>query len=431
MQGYTNAQTRKMLNLLSPSSVKWTEMEKLDDIFPTTRSADYLFDALEKRLGHPDNYYDTKTNGGNEANLVLQLGTNDPDRLQACVERTMNWYDNIREVNLNCGCPAIESGGASTYGASLMKDARLTGQLVQATRKGLDKIQSVSHPSPGVSVKCRIGVLESDKNMRPMEDGDYEYLTDYISNIHENGANHVILHARPAILSGLSPVKNRIVPKLDYSFVERIASEFEGKVEVTLNGGITTFSQLRSFRENYASGSSTISSHMAGRWCLRRPLDLIGVEALLKGETWESIVTSSSSSLPLIQNVLEQYIDDAIRIASRPSSSQTHKPTTAELCLPLFLITEQLKDDYDFEEDAMEDGSFAERPLLSYDDIESLYDVLRDGITEIAECSNAGKEKKKKQGGSGGMNFNRLSSSLKSLVGTKVANKWKRNRAEL
>ena len=435
MQGYTNAQTRKMFHLLSPSSVKWTEMEKLDDIFPKTESVDFLFDALEKRLGPPDKYYDPKNNDNEEANLVLQLGTNDPQRLQAFVEHTMERYDNIKEINLNCGCPAIESGGASTYGASLMKDARLTGQLVEAARKGLEKSKAAKRPCPDVSVKCRIGVFESDNDMRPLEDSDHEYLTDYVSTIHKNGANHVILHARPAILSGLSPVKNRIVPKLDYGFVERIASEFEGKMDVTLNGGITSLSQLRSFQKNSSgssnSSSSTISSYMAGRWCLRRPLDLMGVEALLKEEEWESITTGSSSSFLLIQNAIEQYLDDAIRIASG-SSSRTHKPTLADLCLPLFLITEQLKDDYDYEEDeTQEDGSLllVERPILTYDDIESLYDVLQEGVAQIEEVSNSGKKKKKKQGDS--INFKRLSTSFKSLVGTKVANKWKRNRAEL
>lgn len=418
MQGYTNAQTRKLFHLLSPSSIKWTEMEKLDDIFPKTESPDYLIDALEKRLGPPGNYYDSKNSNNNDSNLVLQLGTNDPDRLRACVAHTVERYDNIREINLNCGCPAIESGGASTYGASLMKETKLTGELVQAAKEGLEGFES------DVSVKCRIGVFESDKDMRPLDDRDYEYLTDYLSTIYDHGGNHVILHARPAVLSGLSPVKNRIVPTLDYDFVERIAADFEGKVKITLNGGITSFSQLRSFQEQ---SGSTIVSHMAGRWCLRRPLDLVGIEALLKDD-WESIASSSSSSvLPDIQRAIEDYVDDAILLASS-ASPRTHTPTIAELCLPLFLVTEQLRDDYDYEEDDGTQEDSVERPILSYEDIESLYDVIQDGVTQLEEFSNRGK-KKKKQGGD--MNFKRLSSSFKSLVGTKVANKWKRNRAEL
>eukprot|EP00532_Pseudo-nitzschia_australis_P007364 CAMPEP_0168177834 /NCGR_PEP_ID=MMETSP0139_2-20121125/8719_1 /TAXON_ID=44445 /ORGANISM="Pseudo-nitzschia australis, Strain 10249 10 AB" /LENGTH=393 /DNA_ID=CAMNT_0008097019 /DNA_START=214 /DNA_END=1395 /DNA_ORIENTATION=- len=393
-------------------------MEKLDDIYPRTESVDYLLDALEKRLGSPENHHD-------KANLVLQLGTNDPDRLQRCVEHTIQHYDNIQEINLNCGCPAIESGGASTYGASLMKDAKLTGQLVKSARKGLEGSLGTSHACPKISVKCRIAVFETDQDMRLLTGRDYDYLKDYVSTMHEHGANHVILHARPAILSGLSPVKNRIVPTLDYDFVQRIASEFEGKMDVTLNGGITTLDQLQSLLENSLSGSkSAISSYMAGRWCLRRPLDLIGIEALLKGE-------ELNSSLSPIQNAIDQYVDDAIKIGSS-SSFLRHKPTVAELCLPLFLIVEQLRDDYNFEEDKSDNDdsiTLIEPPLLTYDEMESLYDVLHEGVAQIEDLFGKGKKKKKISNGS--VNFKRLSSSFKSLVGTKVANKWKRNRAEL
>ena len=394
-------------------------MEKLDDIYPRTKSVDYLLDALEKRLGSPENHHD-------KGNLVLQLGTNDPDRLQRCVEHTIQRYDNIQEINLNCGCPAIESGGALTYGASLMKDAKLTGQLVESARKGLEGSLGTNHACPKISVKCRIAVFETDQDMRLLTGRDYEYLKDYVSTMHEHGANHVILHARPAILSGLNPVKNRIVPTLDYDFVQRIASEFEGKLDVTLNGGITTLDQLQCLLENSPSGSkSAISSYMAGRWCLRRPLDLIGIEALLKGE-------ELNSSLSLVQNAIEQYVDDAIKIGSS-SSFLRHKPTVTELCLPLFLIVEQLRDDYNYGEDESDNDdpvTLIESHLLTYDEMESLYDVLQEGVAQIEDLFGKGK-KKKKNISNGSVNFKRLSSSFKSLVGTKVANKWKRNRAEL
>ena len=131
-------------------------MEKLDDIFPQTESPDFLVDALEKRLGPPSNYYDTKTEN-ERANLVLQLGTNDPDRLYECIQHTVERYDNIKEINLNCGCPAIESGGATTYGAKLMTDAKLTGELVYAAQTALETCSSSGDSVPKISVKCRIG----------------------------------------------------------------------------------------------------------------------------------------------------------------------------------------------------------------------------------------------------------------------------------
>ena len=588
MQGYTNAQTRHLFHLLSPSSIKWTEMEKLDDIFPATvkkkkknnsnnknnDNVEYLFDALEKRgiLGRGG--CDTNTNGipientrtstnnhKQQQHLVLQIGTNDPERLKACIEHVVQRYNDgtttsstttrsrgasimLQEINLNCGCPSIESGGASTYGASLMNNTKLTGELVNAAvssvlNKSADRIisttnsSSSSSPSINVSVKCRIGIFENTSKMRPLNikyddnnannnnennniddhdanERDYKYLKEYVSTIYANGATHVVLHARPAVLSGLSPVKNRIIPELNYNVVRRIAADFQHdapSLQVTLNGGITSISQLKSLaaqplntttttttnNNNNSSSNDTdtnsngtvsseaigITSFMAGRWCLRRPLDLVTIESWLNGEeededekTDASLqqLSSSSSSLGIIQDAIKQYVDDAIA-TTRNSSSRTcttsnYQPTLAEICLPLFLITEQLQDDYKYyqqhyynddenEEEGTSDISNnkvenIDSLILDYESIELLYDVLFDAvkkIEELANNANSGGKKKKNNNiknrrsgssnsnddgrGSSVVNFNRVSSSIKSLVGTKVANKWKRNRAEL
>ena len=116
MQCYTNQPLRKLAGLLSPSTIKWTEMEKADDLLPDVES------ALDKRLGGERDYH----------NLVLQLGSNDVDKLDACVRVAARKFPNLRGINLNCGCPAIDAGGASTYGASLMKDPSLTARLVES-----------------------------------------------------------------------------------------------------------------------------------------------------------------------------------------------------------------------------------------------------------------------------------------------------------
>ena len=118
MQCYTNLPLRRFLNLLSPSSILWTEMEKVNDILEsstdthanTQNQNDSLVHAWSKRLGSPLD---------DHSNLVLQH------------------YNTLRGVNLNCGCPSIESGGASYYGASLMKDAELTGKLVHAMKESI------------------------------------------------------------------------------------------------------------------------------------------------------------------------------------------------------------------------------------------------------------------------------------------------------
>ena len=263
-----------------------------------------------------------------------------------------------------------------------MADTLLTARLVETMTSASDI---------DVSVKCRIGVFDSVDDLHPLNERDYEYITNYISAIHNAGANHVILHARPAILSGLSPVKNRIVPTLDYDFVNRLASDFDGKVKITLNGGITSMSELNSLQEDE---SSRIQSHMAGRWCLRRPLDLLTIEQSL-----------SNTEMMNPVKAIERYTDYAL--------SNQSQFTMSDLCLPLYLAVEQLREDYDQDE---------EGDLLAWEDMEDLYDSVQDGLKELGGI---------KIKTSSSINFKKLASSFKPLVGTKVANKWKRNRAEL
>jgi len=411
-------------------------MEKVDDIYPKQMhkndASDFLQYALEKRLGFPQHERHDGGDGDGErerereqSNLVLQLGSNHPDRLQSCVQRATQLYQNdLREINLNCGCPSIESGGASSYGASLMKQTELTAKLVEAVRNGSRAASaSTTRTSSdiGISVKCRIAIFDHVDDMEQLDESHYSFLKEYISSIHHAGANHVILHARPAILSGLTPVKNRVVPDLNYDFVERIKADFDGKMDVTLNGGITSLSQLRSLHED----STSVTSHMAGRWCLRRPMDLVGIEALLVNQDLK-LDSQGNSVGKRSENAVQDYIDYAIQMASLPANRQRY--TIAELCLPLFLTVEQLRDDYDFDESACDESE--ESPLLSYEEVESLYDIIRDGVSHLEELVGNGNKKNKWNEGDD-INFKRLSSSFKALVGTKVANKWKRNRAEL
>jgi len=423
-------------------------MEKVDDLYPKKEQYPdaYLVSALEKRLGSSDVYDE-------ESRLVLQLGSNDPERMEACVQNILKHY-NFREININCGCPSIESGGAATYGASLMKDASLTGQLVSSIEKALSGSKCLDfRDAPKISVKCRIAVFDHLDNMRPLHDGDYEFLLNYLRTIRDAGAQHVVLHARPAILSGLSPVKNRKndVVTLNYSFVERIAAEFPD-LKVTLNGGIKTFSQLKTLQKR--SSRTKISSYMAGRWILRRPLDLMGVEQLLNDQNEHFPIEEGfrqETYRIYAEKAIEEYTNYAIEMARLIKDRRSF--TIAELCLPLYLIAEQLCDDYNYDSgdkntalyhgelcgneiDATIDGG-EEEPLLNYESVESLYDIMQNSVKQIEACakSSGGKNSKKKARScineSSSPNFKRLTSSFKTIVGTKVANKWKRNRSEL
>lgn len=373
-------------------------MEKVDDLLSLPGRGVQQQHAWKKRLGEPAAH----TTSDNK-NLVLQLGSNDPQKVRKCVTAALQHYGStvLSEINLNCGCPAVDAGGAATYGASLMKDPNLTAQLVESCRSSI----STCNSDVDVSVKCRIAVKDHVDDLKPsLGEEDFEYLHNYISTVSNAGANHVVLHARPAILSGLSPVKNRIVPTLDYEFCERIASDFP-ELKVTLNGGISSLSHLKSLHQE--TTTSAIDSHMAGRWILRRPLDLVGVEELLLSSTQTSPSVDFGAAS---KAAIEDYLDDCVR----RKMSKSSLVTTADLCLPLFLIAEQLREDYDHADDD-------KLLLLSYEEMESLHDILQQGILQLDDGRK----------GKSNVNFKRLSTSFKSLVGTKVVNKWKRNRTEL
>ena len=428
MQCYTSYPLRKLYALLSPSSIIWTEMEKVDDLFPRNMeddlALDFLMKSLEKRLGYETNYRELNE----DPKLVLQFGSNDPERLRQCVKYTVaKYHGSLREINLNCGCPSIESGGATTYGASLMKEVQLTSDLVRAAREGIIEGLNMKENSNhlqlpiGVSVKTRIAVFEHIDEMVDLDDDHYNYLQNYVTKIVDAGANHIILHARPAILSGLSPVKNRIVPNLNYEFVKRVQSDFGKNITVTLNGGIKSIHQLKKLisMNGDENDKSRIYSIMAGRYPLERPLDLVAIEQLLPDGT-------SPCTFPVYENTkkaLKRYLDFSVTIQS------TKQPpyTIAELCLPLFLVVEQLRDDYNYEEEE----DFTYKPLLSYAEIEELYDIVVEGVSSLEDLCKKGKAKKKTKIDQNEINLKRLSSSFKSLVGTKVVNKWKRNRSEL
>ena len=412
MQCYTNLALRKLFSLLSPSSILWTEMEKVSDILQPNQSNDHhsLVNVWSKRLGSPKNTNNDRNNDENEqSKLILQLGCSDAAMLKTCVSQTLSDYNRLKGINLNCGCPSIESGGASNYGAKLMKDTHLTGELVHVMKEAVME-QGLSS---SISVKCRIGIIDSFDDIRPLnQENDYEYLNQYISTIKDAGADHVILHARPAILSGLSPVKNRLVPELNYDIVERIASDFSD-LRITLNGGIVGLDQYNTMIERMSK--SHISSHMAGRWCLRRPLDLIGIESMLMEGS-------------MVRISIVKAIDEYIEFAIQSILSGQNQISVADLCLPLYLVSEQLKEDYSYEHDSEDVSSI--KPILSIDEIEEASNVLSRGVKEISSLSN-GKRETHYYDSNDVVNFRKLSKSLKSIVGSKVVNKWSRNRAEL
>ena len=156
-----------------------------------------------------------------EKPLALQLGGDDPAHLGACAHLAEDWgYD---EVNLNVGCPSdrVRNGH---FGACLMAQPVVVARCVEAMR------QATALP---VTVKHRIGIDDLER---------YDDLANFVRCVARAGCDRFIVHARTAILHGLSPRENRTIPPLRYADVYRLKADFPA-LRIEINGGITTLMQ--------------------------------------------------------------------------------------------------------------------------------------------------------------------------------------------
>jgi tRNA-dihydrouridine synthase A len=87
-------------------------------------------------------------------------------------------------------------------------------------------MQSVTNKP--VTVKCRIGVDD---------DNPQTVLPQFIETVANAGCKTFIIHARKALLGGLSPKENREIPPLDYDLVYRIKQAYP-HLHIGINGGI-------------------------------------------------------------------------------------------------------------------------------------------------------------------------------------------------
>ena len=203
MMDWTDRHCRFFLRQFSPRVLLYTEMIVAQAILKGDRSYLLDFDPAE----HP---------------LALQLGGADPGQLaQAAAIGAGFGYD---EINLNVGCPSDRVQQA-TFGACLMARPRLVADCVRAMRG------AVSLP---VTVKCRIGIDDHD---------DWPFLREFVAAIADAGCWTVIVHARKAILKGLTPRQNREIPPLDYARAWRVKQEFP-QLSVIVNGGLRTVPQV-------------------------------------------------------------------------------------------------------------------------------------------------------------------------------------------
>ena len=155
------------------------------------------------------------------------------------------------EINLNVGCPS-DRVKAGSFGACLMAKPRLVADCVNAMANAVEV---------PVTVKCRTGIDDLDSQSRLLE---------FIATVSSAGCRTFIIHARKAILSGLSPKENREIPPLHYGRVLSVKENFPD-LEIVINGGITTFSDANCFLR-------TVDGVMIGREAYQNPFFLAKVD---------------------------------------------------------------------------------------------------------------------------------------------------------
>ena len=233
MMDWTDRHCRFFLRLLAPSARLYTEMVTAAALTHGDAERLLQFDVVE----HP---------------VALQLGGSDPKMMaDAAKLGAQAGYD---EININVGCPSgrVQSG---QFGACLMSSP----DVVASCFKEMSSVSDVP-----VTVKTRIGIDDQIS---------YEFLREFVAILHTAGCDTFIVHARVAILQGLSPRENRSVPPLHYDRVYELKREFPD-LTIVLNGGIVSTEQVLSHLE-------TVDGVMIGRQAYHQPYFLTELEAVL------------------------------------------------------------------------------------------------------------------------------------------------------
>ena len=250
MMDWTDRHCRFFLRGFSPDVLLYTEMITAAAIVRGDRARLLRFEPEE----HP---------------LALQLGGSEPRELAAAARAGEEaGYD---EINLNCGCPS-ERVASGAFGACLMHEPLRVAECVS------EMSAAVRVP---VTVKMRIGVVSASAReargaAAQYTEGDFEALCDFVRGVRAAGCQVAIVHARQAVLGGLSPKDNREVPPLRYDVVRRLKGVF-ASLPIVVNGGLRDADSVRAVL-------SWCDGVMLGREAYHRPFVLAELHRSLAAE---------------------------------------------------------------------------------------------------------------------------------------------------
>ena len=223
-----------------------------------------------------------------EKPVALQLGGSNSKELSECCKIVEDFgYD---EINLNLGCPS-KKVQKNKFGACLIKEPDLVADCLSSM------VHSTKLP---ITVKTRIGFDDVE---------DFGYLNSFVEKIKKTGVKTVILHARKAILKGLSPKENLRIPKLNYQMVYDI-KKANPEIEIIINGAITNIKEIKSHLKK-------VDGVMIGRAIYQSPYFLSDIEK-------EIFNNNNILSREQIVEKLVEYIDKEVKQGTRVNQIMRH-----------------------------------------------------------------------------------------------------------
>ena len=223
-----------------------------------------------------------------EKPLALQVGGSDKKELSevAKIAEDMG-YD---EININLGCPS-KKVQKNKFGACLMKEPDLVSECIN------EMINSCKIP---VTAKTRIGYDDIE---------DFEHLNNFINKIKVAGCKTFILHARKAMLKGLSPKQNLNIPKLNYAMVYQIKKE-NPELEIIINGGISKIEEIMNHLK-------LCDGVMIGRSIYQNPYSLIEIEK-------EIFNTKKNPTREEVAEKLLEYLEREVKLGTKVNHIMRH-----------------------------------------------------------------------------------------------------------
>ena len=269
MMDCTDRHDRYFLRLMSKNVMLYSEMVATKSAIHGDRSKILSYSPEEKPL-------------------ALQVGGSDKKELAEVAKIAENMgYD---EININLGCPS-KKVQKNMFGACLMKEPDLVSDCIN------EMVNSCKIP---VTAKTRIGVDDIE---------DFEYLNNFIGKIRKAGCKTFILHARKAILKGLSPKQNLNIPKLNYQMVYEI-KKHNPDLEIIINGGISKIDEIKNHL-NICDGV------MIGRSIYQNPYSLVEIEKEIFGN-------SDNPSREDVTKKLLEYVEKEVKLGTKVHHIMRH-----------------------------------------------------------------------------------------------------------